>query len=84
MVVADRIVCTPGSGGRVASVNGAVLPSGMGGDLGVEWWFRVLKDTLFGFCSQACKPATAILAFLRQPGGHQPVHAHSLLGGSNG
>lgn len=38
MAVADVIVGTPGSGGRAGSVNGAVLPSGMGGDLGVEGW----------------------------------------------
>ena len=36
MAVADGIVGTPGSGGRAASVNGGVLPSGMGDDVGVE------------------------------------------------
>ena len=34
MAPPDVIVGTPGSGGRAVSVNGVVLPSGMGGDVG--------------------------------------------------
>ena len=51
MAVSDVIVGTPGSGGRAVSVNGVVLPSGMGDDLGVEGWSWVLKANLFGFYS---------------------------------
>ena len=51
MAVAGVIDGTPGSGGRVLSVNGVVLLSGMGGDLGVEEWGGVPKGILFGFCS---------------------------------
>ena len=36
MAPRDVIVRTPGSGVRAASVNGVVLPSGMGDDLGIE------------------------------------------------
>ena len=52
MAVAGVIDGTPGSGGRAASVDGAVLPLGMGGYLGIEEWFWILKGNLFGFCSQ--------------------------------
>ncbi len=36
MAPPDVIVGTPGSGVRAVSVNGVVLPSGMGGYLGIE------------------------------------------------
>ena len=36
MALPGVIVRTPGSGVRVVSVNGVVLPSGMGNDLGLR------------------------------------------------
>ena len=36
MAALGVMVCSPGSGVRAASVNGVVLASGMGDDLGVE------------------------------------------------
>lgn len=43
---------TLGAGVRTGSVNGVVMPSGMGGDVEGEECLWTLKGTIFGFCSQ--------------------------------